>query len=181
VRREVGAFRELVQAIIEKRGTSSAREAESEDNTLARLFEEIKVMLSDLPDRMRNPRRFEFRPAMIEEFLRATRDRAASWLMFISLFRDDCPWLYELGMDVYRAFRDGTANDVTSAMQRLHRMGEACVRDPWTADMLGSHEVLMMVLDMPDILKRFLVADDQSRSSKRGRRARGEEPPPPEE
>jgi hypothetical protein len=122
VRRHVAAFLESVTALMQKRGTSDHGDgsAKVDETTIAKLFEEVKVMFRSLPDNVEEKlgrsmrrgmigREREFHPMMMEEVLfnPMIEDKMASpglgWLVFVSMFRDDLPWFYELGMDVYRA------------------------------------------------------------------------------
>src|SRR2546423_8961487 len=62
---------------------------------------------------------------MFEELLfhpavRGAKDGPAlSWLIFLSLIRDDFPWVYEPGMDLYRALRAGKRVEIQKAHKNL--------------------------------------------------------------
>lgn len=47
---------------------------------------------------------------------------AYSWLIFLSLLRDDVPWLYEPGMEFYRALQRGKPNEIQRAREALIRL-----------------------------------------------------------
>jgi hypothetical protein len=121
VRTQVRIFRENVSAILKKHGDAEVAEAPpSEEQNIAKLFEEVKAMVRDLPERVdervvfasrRGIGRRRIHPAMLEELmfseaLRGERHGVeVAWLIFLSLVKDDLPWLYEPGMDFYRALQ----------------------------------------------------------------------------
>jgi hypothetical protein len=65
---------------------------------------------------------------MIEELLfgslsRGNRDDLpVVWLIFLSLVRDDLPWLYEPGMELYRALLTGSRSAIEKAGVRMLRV-----------------------------------------------------------
>jgi hypothetical protein len=94
-----------------------------EENSVAKLFEEVKIMFDALPSRIENridpgfrKRRRKFHPMMFEELLhmgRESKDSPLGFLMMISFFREDYPWLYEVGLETYRGLKS-----VKTASQR---------------------------------------------------------------
>src|SRR5882724_1049643 len=111
VRTQVRIFRQNVERILKTRGKAVAVPPASEEQNVAKLFEEVKAMVRELPERVDNrtisvSRRGlgrRFRPGMIEElmfrpfFPNEKGGMAYSWLIVLSLLRDDFPWLYEPG------------------------------------------------------------------------------------
>ncbi len=106
VRRCVAAFRKEMPEILSKESSLSESEPAEKpgEASVTKLFEEIKVIMGELPDRIRSRRRVH--PMMIEDMMHMSHmmdkqgDGDLGWLMFISTFREQCPWLYEVGMDV---------------------------------------------------------------------------------
>src|SRR5437868_15488724 len=86
-----------------------------DESSVAKLFEEVKVMFQDLPSRiegqidpLRHRRRRRLHPMMVEELMHMTKpDDPIGLLATLGLFREDMPWLYELGIAVYRAIQRG--------------------------------------------------------------------------
>ncbi|MFT3884194.1 MAG: hypothetical protein QM724_01815 [Flavobacteriales bacterium] len=87
-----------------------------EDASIAKLFEEVKLMFMDLPsriDRRLDPeamlrRKRRFHPKMLNELMHIgyqAEDPNMSFLILLSLFRDDMPWFYEIGMETYRSLK----------------------------------------------------------------------------
>jgi len=188
VRWQVKAFRERIDGILKKRAQPSKRKPEpaEEENTVAKLFEEIKVTLRELPQRIQQfRRRPRLHPMMLEEMLHMSfgpegrSDPAASWLIFISMFRDDCPWLHELGMDVYRALRAGDLEAARLAMRRMEYMAELTTHGPWMEEMFLDRDLHMFLRHLPDVFERFLMAGGERVSRKRGRKPPTEAPQEP--
>jgi hypothetical protein len=99
---------------IEKENHSDDTETVDE-NSVAKLFEEVKIMFDALPSRIENRvdpnfrrRKRRFHPMMIEEMLhmgKASNDPLLGFLMMISMFKDDYPWVYEVGLETYRSLK----------------------------------------------------------------------------
>ena len=134
---QVRVFLEGVRKILSSKGKST-KDVGTDDSNVAKLFEEVKAMVRELPQRadgrLRNPafsrlqerryhlRRYQLYPIMFEEFLfhPALNDsRHAGWLLLISAARDDFPWLYELGMDIHRAIKVGDPAQLSEAKHNL--------------------------------------------------------------
>lgn len=134
VRMQVRMFRDKVKKILEMRGATETEVVEaSDEQNVAKSFEELKEMMRELPDRVddrvasfsRRGLRRRFHPMMLEELMfhpifREGKDgQALSWLVFLSLVRDELPWLYEPGMELYRALRNGKRAEIKRARNNL--------------------------------------------------------------
>ena len=84
--------------------------------------------------------------------------RAAGWLMFISMFRDDMPWLYEVGLELYHALKSNDPEEIEGAIARLERVAKIVIRGPWSPEMMGvdDEETFMMMRHLPEILSNVL-------------------------
>ncbi|HVX00658.1 MAG TPA: toll/interleukin-1 receptor domain-containing protein, partial [Candidatus Babeliaceae bacterium] len=90
-------------------------DSDEEANSVTKLFEEVKVMFDALPSRIENRiepgyrrRKRKLHPMMFEEALHVGeehKDPLFGFLLLISLFRDDYPWLYEVGIETYRGLK----------------------------------------------------------------------------
>lgn len=131
VRRQVQAFQASVKGIIEKRPKRAAQPAKLDENAVAKMFEEVKALVRSLPEEVgnRGERGFSGRrrqimrfPMIAEEILDQChrskgQEQAAVYTLLFSLFRDDAPWFYELGMRL----ADATAEGDSRRAQRAHR------------------------------------------------------------
>src|SRR5262249_20152880 len=106
VQDRVRVFRESIKSLGAEDEAEPADLAEAEANAVAKLFEEIKVMFRELPERLQGQladslgprfgRRRRFHPTMFMDMMErfaGEEDRATSWLMMISALRDNAPWL----------------------------------------------------------------------------------------
>ncbi len=134
VRRQVSAFRGSIDKLISlKPEEKPAKPGGAEASDAAKLFEEIKVMFRDLPERLHGQlseslgsparRRRKIHPEQLMDLLvgdpRDHNDPALVWLMTISTYRDDAPWLYELGLDVFKALKEGDPRKLSAEIDRF--------------------------------------------------------------
>jgi hypothetical protein len=85
---------------------------ENSGSSVAKLFEEVKIMFDSLPSKIENRidpdskrRRRKMHPMIFEEifhFGMINENPAFGFIIFISFFKDDFPWFYEVGMETYR-------------------------------------------------------------------------------
>jgi hypothetical protein len=137
VRRQVQTFRESVAGLLKGRKKDSAQPSIRPDETsVAKFFEEIKVLVGDVPERVasqlgvdpqirRTGRRRRLHPMMIEDLLHyasrneAPNSRGLPILIAFGLIRDDFPWLYELGIDLYHALQRRNPSAIERARKTL--------------------------------------------------------------
>src|SRR6185503_11157486 len=115
VRTLVEKFVTRSKEITENIGKQSGTDETVVENSVAKLFEEVKIMFDALPSRIENRvdpnfrrRKRRFHPMMFEEILhigKEPNEPLLGFLMMISWFRDDYPWLYEVGLDTYRSLK----------------------------------------------------------------------------
>jgi hypothetical protein len=140
--------------------------ARVDETSVAKFFEEIKVLVRDVPDRVaselgndsrgrkRRTRR-RFHPMMLEEmfhhpmFRESPEHAALPVLMMFSMLRDDYPWLYELGVQLHRAIDSGNPKAIERARRAIMETIELTRRGPFMHEMMGSpeDEEAMMMLD----------------------------------
>ncbi|KQW93586.1 hypothetical protein ASC94_13315 [Massilia sp. Root418] len=65
-------------------------------------------------------------------------------LVVASAFRDEMPWMYEIGMEAYRMARDGTAEEAVAALRRFQRMADVMRHNPFGPDEVESESRMMM-------------------------------------
>ena len=112
----VQAFHKKATEITAKSQKKSEKSPEvSSDKMVVKLFEEVKLMFESLPSRIENKmdpefkrRRRKFHPMMFQEMMHMgmdSNDPNLGFLLMISFFRDDIPWLYEIGLETYKGLR----------------------------------------------------------------------------
>jgi len=188
VRREVNVFLEAVKKLAGSfKDEESSAPAEVEANAAAKLFEEVKVMFRDLPDRLQSQlmenlgpriRRGRFHPMMIMDMmhgLEESEDRALGWLMAMSSFRDEAPWLYEIGHDVYDAVKTNDPEKISAAIERFDRSLHSIRRSRMAHEIMGHPEMDMMVHELGGMARHLFLKSEvgeptrtpSARSSKR--------------
>jgi hypothetical protein len=53
------------------------------------------------------------------------------------MLRDDAPWLYELGLEAYRAAKSGRREQARAAMKRFQRAAEFTLHGPFGVEEMG--------------------------------------------
>jgi len=199
VRKHVVAFRESATTALKKRMVpTDTPVAPVDEAAVAKLFEEVKAMFRALPETVeeklgrsarRNVLRREkfFHPMMFEEMLfnpgmvEGPGSSALGWLIFVSMFRDELPWFYELGMELYRAMRGSRRDEIVTARDRIkmafHVMMHGPMRDMF---MVGeSPDMHHMLRHMPEMLDHFLERATFPKVSPRRRHLDHKEPDGP--
>src|SRR3990172_864154 len=177
VRRQVQAFRQAVATLLKDRKKEPSQPAARVDETsVAKFFEEIKVLGRDMPDRVaselcndsplrrvRKGRRFH--PGMFEELFhhpmfRESPDHAGLLvLMMFSMLRDDYPWLYELGLQLYRAIESGNPKAIERARRTIANTIEMTRHGPFMGEMMGGpedDEAMMMLHHVVRSIDRYI-------------------------
>ena len=144
VRAQVKSFIVKKDEILSKIKAPQKKKTETEDGNIAKLFEEIKVMLRDLDKgplitntayrQEKMSRRLP--PGFFEDiFMGVTKyssqDRAAFLLIIASFLREDVPFLYEPIMELYRALARGGAEEMSIAHEQFSRVMKLMTRGPF--------------------------------------------------
>jgi hypothetical protein len=152
VRRQVQAFRESMTSLLKSRGKAVEAAPKVDEATIAKMFEEVKVLVRDLPDRVqgqiqskpgsRRRRNIKFHPMMLEDMTerlmhRKEGGRGIELLIMFSFFREDFPWLYELGLNLYQALQKDNEREVEKAFHALRAVIEMTSKDPIFFEMSG--------------------------------------------
>jgi hypothetical protein len=169
IQMQVQTFKTRVAKALEVLAQQGGDEAANpvDDTSVAKLFEEVKIMFQDLPSRIesrpsddsdsRRRRRFRrFHPMMIDEMMHMVGSGPADPIGIVilaSFFRDDFPWLYELGMEAYRAARGGKVRETELALVRFQHTCEITLHGPF-AEEFASKESHMMLMEIPRMLDR---------------------------
>jgi hypothetical protein len=170
VRRQVKVFKDNVTKLLKERTKTGANGKIGEAETsVAKLFEEVKIMISQLPDKMegsfqqvtryRGSRMIRrFHPMMIEELLHMSGESGdpVSILLAASFIRDDAPWLYELAMEVYRAVRSKDTIAIRREMKRLQRFSDTVMHGPFMEELGVDKDSFFFYREFPRILENLL-------------------------
>jgi hypothetical protein len=169
---QVRTFKQKAQSVLEKLDTAVEHEEQQsiDETSVAKLFEEVKVMFQDLPSRiegqldpMRHRKRRRIHPMMIDELMHMSKpDDPVGFLTIIALFREDMPWLYELGLEVYRAIQRGNSTQIRKAGRSFETALELTAHGPFARD-LHDKETFFLIRESMELLHRYMTrAIDQS-------------------
>lgn len=129
IKMQVETFKKKADEIIAEQPVEEKSSEELvEDSTVAKLFEEVKIMFQDLPDRIRknsnygnHKSRFRVHPEMMHEIMYISdksEDNYIGFLMILSLFKNEMPWIYEIGKETYDTIK--RAKTIQSKEKALH-------------------------------------------------------------
>jgi hypothetical protein len=139
-----------------------------EDASIAKLFEEVKIMFQDLPSRidkrldpeMINRRKRRFHPMMMNDLMHFSskkEDPLFSFLILISFLKEDFSWLYEIGLETYRALR--TAKTKVEKQKALSNFENACemFSNPIIREIYGRQdEMFFNTKELTHVLHRYV-------------------------
>lgn len=165
---EERSLADLVAAVVDLRASLSKVEQRIGTKDQEGLLDEIQTELRALParldeylegPRMPGMRRGRFHPMLAREFLHmGPQSNPAIGVLFLaSLFRDSMPWLYELGVDVYRVARQGPSAELQQAAREFRNAVEFSIHGPMAREFIGrSKEMFMLMEEMDPLLDRAL-------------------------
>jgi hypothetical protein len=182
VKGQVSSFKTAEAEILAELATGKPTETskeEAEENSIAKLAEEMKSLPSRVAERLaefgepsRRKRMRRFHPMMIDEIMHVAGEPGdpIGILMSASLIRDDFPWLYELAMEVYRAVKSGDIESINAEMKRIRRFSELS-RGPIFEDLgYGGKEAHIIAMEFPRMLERSLLRTMENNSNSSFRR-----------
>jgi hypothetical protein len=163
VEMQVKAFSEKATELLKEANQAPTENEQTpvDVTSVAKLFEEVKVMFQDLPSRMegriadvvrpfgrRRGRRLH--PLMLEEMMDMGGDSEdpIGLLMAASMVREELPWFYEIAVEVYRAIKSGDSELADREIRRLRHIPEMLMRGPFLEES-GSKEMHMVMMEFP--------------------------------
>jgi len=168
---QVRGFIERKDGILKALGESSPDDAGSPESSAARLFEEVKIIVQDLPSKLEGriaeavemPRRRRlrrFHPRMLEELFIMSEEveSPVAILMVFSLFKEDYPWLYEIGRELHDAIRRKDAKSAEETYHEFRRLMEFSEHHPFFEDSMMSRSKQDHILfrELPRIVDRYM-------------------------
>ena len=164
---QVTLFKEKVDSLLSQMNVGPGEEESPTESTAAKILEEMKAMVRDLPARIENRvsegppsrrKRRRVHPMMLERMMFDPEDTSEpiGLLVAAGLVRDDVPWLYELAVETYRTVRNGTLRDAETLMKSLDRSEKMLMHSPMLEELIGSPEMDMMMHEFPHMLRHVL-------------------------
>lgn len=181
VKMQVETFKQKVQPLLEKQSVPQSRDfdGKQDETSVAKIFEEIKVMFQDLPGRierrvdpansMNRKRMRRMHPKFVDEILHLEGKELGGNLgplIVGSFFKEDFPWLYEVGAEVYRKLESGHS-DAADALRRFVKLIERMVLHPVMWEMQDRSkerrfEMEEMMMLSHHILERIVIRTEKA-------------------
>jgi hypothetical protein len=165
---EERSLADLVATVVELRTSLSKLEARIGTKDQQGLLDEIQTELRSLPARLdeylespRVPwlRRGRFHPMMLREFMHIGPQSSPYMgiLLVASIFRDWMPWLYELGLELYRLAKRGKSSELDEASAEFRRAVDFAMHGPMSREFMGGRkDMFMLVEEIEPLLDRTL-------------------------
>jgi len=83
-------------------------------------------------------------------------DSDLGFLILISAFKDDLPWLYEIGIETYRGLKATKSIIEKKRLIASFEKNFSCAQSPMFFELSGSEEMFMMFKEISRYLPRFL-------------------------
>jgi hypothetical protein len=163
---QVKAFSDKATGLLKEVDTGPTEDEKTpvDAPSVAKLFEEVKVMFQDLPSRMeerisdsvrpfRRRRGRRFHPMMMEDMMhmQGGSDDPIGILFAASMVRDDMPWFYEIALETYRALQSGDIQDCERHIKRLRQIPEMLMQGPFMEE-FGDKENHMFMMEFPHMI-----------------------------
>jgi TIR domain len=166
----VEEFHEKASEIIEEfeeQETTNVKSESIDENSIAKLFEEVKIMFDNLPSRIESKidpdskrRRRRFHPMMFDEIMHLgmkSNNPNLGFLMAISFFKEDFPWLYEIGLETYKGLNSTKSLNTKRKLALSFENALEMLRHPIMEEFYGqSKEMYMFSKDIKHIMRRYL-------------------------
>lgn len=143
VKMQVASFKAKIAPLLKEQDGGDADEQETEETSVAKIFEEIKVMFQDLPSRIErriDPRNSKFdsrsgrmQLRMVDDILGMHSKETGSALKVLiisSQFKEEIPWLYDVAVETYRKIETG-AKDRSESVRKLIQLFEMIMHHPY--------------------------------------------------
>ncbi len=133
----------------------------------SKVIEELKSKIDALPSRIENRmfdpeirRRRKFRPMMLDEIMHMElkeENPNMSFLIMVSLFKDDFPWIYEIGLETYKVLKSSDSNEEKTKSLKTFEQSLEILGNPMFMEIFGkSEELYMLSKDMRHFMRRYL-------------------------
>ncbi len=181
VKMQVEAFKQKVQPMLEKQKLPQDQhlDEKQDETSVAKIFEEIKVMFQDLPGRIErrvdpesstNRKRMRrMHPMFMDQIMHMTGKEFGDNLgplIVGSFFKDDFPWLYEVAAEVYRKLETGHP-DASDALRRFLKLFDRMIHHPVMRELHDRSkerrfEMEEMMMLSQHMLERILVRTEKA-------------------
>jgi len=142
------------------KATTAAKQARPQAEVLEELVGAVRAMemrVREQPDEVRpSRRRTRVNPLMLKDLSHVIADKSGDpigILLVASYFKDDFPWLYEIGSEAYRSIKSGNKAEAKRDLLRFIKTLDVTFEGPFPMDELGGtsrhvRELAFMLADM---------------------------------
>ncbi|HNO80472.1 MAG TPA: toll/interleukin-1 receptor domain-containing protein [Phycisphaerae bacterium] len=186
---QVTSFKTRIAEALDAPAAGPEYQQPMDDSTVAKLFEEVKVMFQDLPSRLSlqlegHPlriRRMRHRshPRMLEDFESMLEPHVGplGLLLLASRLRKELPWIYDIAVEVHRTIQRGDFDGARPTVESFHRILMHLSHGPFIHELVDSKTEYIYVREcvsaLEDYCNRHLAAF--LNEDYRGRRTHGDE------
>jgi TIR domain len=137
-------FEKAVAAIPKHNATATTKHTRPQHEVLEELVASVRALDSrfrESPDEDQRQPRYrgaKLHSIMIHELAHMAGGKSGdptTLLILTSMFRENAPWLYELGLEAYRAAKGRRPDEAKRALQRLMRVAEFTERGPFAEEL----------------------------------------------
>jgi hypothetical protein len=184
---EERSLADLVAAVVELRASLSKIElrvgTKDQEGLLGEIQTDLRALPARLDDYLGGPRlpgmrRGRFHPMMFRELLHVGPRTSPAWgiLIIASMFRDSMPWLYEMGVEVYRVSKQGSTPELREAAHEFRQAVEFSIHGPGPEFFGRSKELFMIAEEIEPLLDRALamLGEENKPSRRRPKKESGE-------
>jgi len=166
IKTQVKSFKEKIAKILASgpaKQPDARPERKAEDDSTAKLFEEIKVMFKDLPERIENDLRVDKRtrrkrklhPMMIDEMMHMSRNSTLGIMMALSLLKDSMPWIYDMGIEVIKTIKSAKTKEAKMrAISEFDEIIEMSTHHPIMREFYDEEDDFMFFREIPRMLRK---------------------------
>jgi hypothetical protein len=153
---------------------------DKKETAIVKLFEEVKIMFHDLQKITINKyepdfrsKSFRYNPQFVGHIIHITRhetgDSLLGFIIIISIFKNDFPWIYEIGLEVYKLIKsNGTIKEIRLAINNFERIMEFTFHHPIFRENIRYNKDLIMIFEeIQDFLRYYLEINMRNYSQKR--------------
>jgi hypothetical protein len=174
---QVSSFRQRCEESLRKQGHEESPVSELDSSSVAKLFEEIKVMYQDLPGRIESRigdgarpirNRLRIHPKMLLEMMFSERGGPTAFLPLVqsaSVYREELPWLYDLSYELFIADESGDHRQVQKLLRALSAALQAQRRNPIFEDLLMSKDINTFLRELPELLDYIAIMSNERNAS----------------
>lgn len=171
------SFQDKIQQIPSSRTSNKPSRPEGE------ILEELVSSIRNVEMRFRDVieddsafkrrRRLKYNPMMIVEMSNRYFDGPSDPIQILlvsSFFKEELPWLYEIGLETYRSIKSGSEVDAIRARRKFLEMIEMVMKSPILEELGADRKTIHLLHDTVSFLRAGIESKEDSDISKRQRR-----------